>query len=69
MLTQEQITQLSHKIRQETETRNPMVALIKAAKGAELPFKDVLEYVLSRALQDIRNDSGNPVNGSPSIVS
>ena len=69
MLTQEQINQLNHRIRQEKPTGNPMVTLIRAAKQAEIPFKDVLEHVIIRALQEARNETGDPVNGSSPLVS
>lgn len=69
MLNSEQITQLNQKIRQEQASGNPMVTLIRAAKQAEIPFKDVLEYAIIRTLQDARTDNGDLVNGPSPLAS
>jgi len=68
MLTEKQITKLNHQIRQEEVMENPTVTLIRAAKRANLPFKDVMEYVITRALQDAHTNISDTVNGSPPVL-
>ena len=52
MLTPEQLAKLNQEICQSTANGNPMAKLIIAAKRANLSFKDVLEYMALRMLQD-----------------
>lgn len=68
MLTQEQITKLNREICQEEASENPMITLIKASRRADLPFKDVMEYIITHALQDARNNISDTTNESPHIA-
>jgi len=68
MLTQEQIDQLNREICQEEASENPMVTLIRASRRADLPFKDVMEHIITRALQDAHKSTGDAVNESPHVA-
>ena len=68
MLTEEQLKRLNSEICREKVSVNPMVTLINASRRANLPFKDVMEHIITRALQDAHKSIGDAVNESPHVA-